>query len=87
MHKYGIQGLGLYWFEDYLCNRKQYVTYNSHKSNHVSIKCGVPQGSILGPLLFLWYINDLSSVSEACFSILFVDETIMFIAKCTLREI
>ena len=75
MQKYGIQGLALRWFEDYLHDRKQYVTYNSYKSNHEAIKCGVPQGSILGQLFFLVYINDLSSVSEACFSILFADDT------------
>ena len=86
MHKYGIQGLALRWFEDYLYNRKQYVTYNSYKSNYELIKCGVPQGSILGPLLFLLYINDLSSVSEACFSILFADDTNMFITGHNVNE-
>ena len=50
------------------------------------IKCGVPQGSILGPLLFLIYNNDLSSVSEACFSILFADDTNMFITGHNLNE-
>ena len=86
MHKYGIQGLALRWFEDYLYNRKQYVTYNSYKSNYELIKCGVPQGSILGPLLFLLYINYLSSVSEACFSILFADDTNMFITGHNVNE-
>ena len=80
MFIYGVRTIALQWFKDYLTGRSQYVTYNGFKSNNSEIKCGVPQGSILGPLLFLLYINDLASVSEACFSILFADDSNMFIS-------
>ena len=86
LERYGICGLYLDWFKDYLSNRKQCVTYNGCQSSYQTIKCGVPQGSILGPLLFLLYINDLSTVSNACFSILFADDTNMFITGRNINE-
>ena len=75
---YGVRGNALQWFKSYLSDRKQYVTYNGVSSPVNNITCGVPQGSILGPLLFLLYINDLGCVSSSTTSILFADDTNLF---------
>ena len=81
LHHYGIRGNALRWFENYLKNRKQFVTYNGVSSDTKLITCGVPQGSILGPLLFFIYIDDLSLVCDRLLSILFADDTNMFMSS------
>ena len=80
LYHYGVRGCAHKWFISYLTDRQQFVTYNGVKSRNQLIKCGVPQGSILGPLLFLIYINDLASVCECTFPILFADDSNLFIS-------
>ena len=75
LEHYGIRGSSLNWFESYLSNRKQYVFFNGESSSLKDITCGVPQGSVLGPILFLIYINDLPNSSKFFEFFLFADDT------------
>ena len=75
MNLYGIQGIALDWFRSYLTNRTQQCLVNGSLSRICSLKCGVPQGTILGPLLFLIYIIDLPNCLGACQSRMYADDT------------
>ena len=83
MQRYGIRGHILDWFKSYLNNRKQFTHINHTNSDLNSISCGVPQGSILGPLLFILYINDISNISHLMHTILFADDTTILIKSDT----
>jgi hypothetical protein len=72
---YGVRGLALSWFESYLSSRNQFTNIKNTHSEQMSISCGVPQGSILGPLLFLIYVNDINNIVSTGHPILFADDT------------
>ena len=76
---YGIRGNILKWFKSYLNERQQYVNFQGTESQMKCVTCGVPQGSIIGPLLFILYINDMDNVSKKIFPILFADDTTVLI--------
>ena len=80
LRHYGIRGRALDWFQDYLTNRKQFVSINGKESELKSISCGVPQGSLLGPLLFILYINDLQNSSQLLSFICFADDSNLFLS-------
>ena len=75
LNHYGIHGISLDLFRSYLSRRQQYVDYNGTKSKLLNITTGVPQGSILGPLLFIIYINDIAHSSNKFDFIIYADDT------------
>ena len=78
LHYYGVTDIALKLVKSYMSNRKQYVKYNVNESGFKEIKTGVPQGSILGPLLFSIYINDLSTISNTFKFIMYADDTTIY---------
>ena len=75
------------WFKNYLLNRRQFTVVNGVTSSLENITCGVPQGSVLGPLLFLLYINDISNATGDDLLKLFADDTNLFIAARSIPDL
>ena len=75
LNHYGIRGVSNDWFKSYLSNHHQYVSISGYESGLAAINCGVPQGSVLGPLLFLLFINDLNQAIKFCKGHHFADDT------------
>ena len=87
LHHYGIRGIVLNWFISYLSMRSQFVSFNNTDSALRYITCGVPQGSILGPLLFLIYVNDIANCSSILNLIMFADDTNVFYSNSDLVQL
>ena len=87
LFSYGIRGNTLKWFQSYLTDRSQFVSYDGIESKVLPIQYGVPQGSILGPLLFIIYMNDLFNVSNFLFTILYADDTCVVLGGKSLETL
>ena len=84
LEHYDIRGNSFSWFESYLTGRMQFVQLNGTDSDIKSITCGVPQGSVLGPILFLLYINDPPNISDKLKFFLFADDTNIYLESSNL---
>ena len=87
MEHYGIRRKSLEWFKSYLENRKQCFNINGNSSKFNDLTCGVPQGSALGPLLFLIYINDIYASTPKVSFHLFEDDTCLFYCNKNLETL
>ena len=83
LNHYGFINSSLAWFKSYLTGRSQYVVIDDITSNRSLIITGVPQGSVLGPLLFLIYINDMHKATDKFKYILFADDTTLIGTTCS----
>ena len=87
MNYYGIKGIANTWFKSYLTERKQYTTIEDYHSTLQDIFYGVPQGSVLRPLLFILHINDLHNIIQHCSVFHYADDTNLLLVNKSLKKI
>ena len=86
LERYGIRGIGLKWIKSYLEQRYQFVQIGEKRSTLLNLTCGVPQGSILGPKLFILYINNIIHSSNIFKYVIFADDTNIFFEGENLQQ-
>ena len=86
MEKYGIRGTPLSLLQSYLTNRQQLTKFNGAKSDLITLLYGVPQDSVLRPLLFILYINDIINCSKLGHFVMFSDDINIFVTKKSENE-
>jgi len=86
LFRYGIRGTVNEWFRSYLSNRLQYVDRDGNKSSTLTVSCRVPQGSILGPLLYLIYVNDIGNSCQ-CHILSFADDTTLYASHSNINQL
>ena len=87
LNHYGVRNSSLNWFRDYLTTRTQKIAFGRDLSTSSSVQYGVPQGSILGPLLFILYINDLPQCLEKCSISMYADDTVIYFSAVSINDI
>ena len=87
LHHNGIKGVTLSWFKSYICNMKQYVSVKNSSSSLSNITLGVPQGSVLGPVLFVLHINDMHRSSNKMHFVHFADDTTVFASDSDINNV
>ena len=87
LNHYGIRGVANKWFSSYLSNRYERVSLNGVSSTRLPVTCGVPQASILGPLLFLIYINDMNTAIQFSTTYHFADDTNLFYSSKSINQL
>ena len=86
LNHYGIRGIANDWFSSYLSERTQFVSINGFNSDYKTVKYGVPQGSVLGPLIFLIFVNDLNIAIKNSETFHFADDTCLLNNKDSIKK-